>query len=414
MKRMFVSLMFVLATVVLSTTITFANDEYGEKLIKELQTIREDKYATGFTDILVDPAIVLIARAYADSVVSDNMSANPIATAQVIASLSELGNGTTERDLLNLLKIDPFKLRTVNYLKFEEKLKSKLGSENYKTFSVMLLKSPYSFRKDIPEIFKKKYGLQTYASDLSEENITELNQKIKTISGFKNVVSYSPNNILLSVSASDTIGIWPNEMTYRRGKFLGQTVPAIIGKINSYNTVHLNKRYKGYKFELKNSNAYFFLVDDKDQLKKLAFHIADKGVLVSPLDDTKKGPINLVIPEIDSQKSEINYKEFALKNGHYNPFITTADYSKGIVGGTDVYCSDLKTFADLQISEMGIRLKQVTYAALGSKGLGPKIEKLPEIKIDRPFLLLLADKEYGCCFTMAFVSELPKQDEESE
>jgi hypothetical protein len=61
-------------------------------------------------------------------------------------------------------------------------------------------------------------------------------------------------------------------------------------------------------------------------LKELALDIGKKGFKMETISEWEN-PVNLVIPKIESIKSEIDYREYAMKNGYEYPFNMDADFS---------------------------------------------------------------------------------------
>ncbi len=354
-------------------------------------------------DNYVDRAAFLVAEAYA-SCPEDNFAISPLAISQIGGGLREIASGKTRKDLEQLLYLESY-IPKPHFAEVIRDMEEEFGKPNFKLFSMFLAKE--TFRQEVTERMEETFGMETIATNFGANEIEKINMTVEEASGFKNVLKSDPRQQFVAVNASNIISTWPNNFGFvRRDNFSGEEVKFIGGKIDGYVSLAVNKQWYGYQFQMGNSQIFLVLAGDRQQLKSFASEMASGKRLEMVVKGKKKTPVQLIIPEVEEMNTEFDYRKFAMQKGLDTPFCNTANYSDGFKNGEEIFCSDLKTQSVFQITDRGISLRQVTLAVGQSKGMGMIGEKedLPELVINRPFMILVCDK-IGTTATMAFIAD---------
>ena len=329
----------------------------------------------------------------------ENIVYSPLSIKYALNMLNEGVNGNTKTQIENVIK----GLNLTKYAPINEVLS--LANSVY-------IRDTYAeyIKEDYKDILSEKYNAEINYDSFS--NATNINKWIenKTLGIIQNMLddnavqNPATNMILINALAIDME--WAN--TFDTNDTYGEVFKLDNGDEMTATMMHKETKsqavayYKDRKttalaMDLKkydDTQLQFVAIMPKDTLSKYVddFTIDDLNQIISKLtlSSEEKYGVDISIPKF-SFDYDLNLKEDLMDLGITDAFNENlADFSN--MADTDFYVGDALHKADIEFSEEGIRAAAVTAFTMETSAM--KDETKPEeIKIDRPFLYFIRDKE---------------------
>ena len=337
-----------------------------------------------------------------------NLIISPLSIYQAISLVTNGANGSTQKELLNLL--DEKEIEEINLINTKIVSQIKEDSSLEIANAIMSKVSPLnSFTQTAKEIFNSEI--------LPLKNVNQVNKwcEKKTHGKIPKIIDQlDPLTYMIVLNA-----------VYFKGGWLYQFEEDLTKKEIFYN---LNKNEK--KVDMMQITKKFNYFEDSNlQAIELMFHkekinaviilpnkalninefieILDKDndYIYSIINNMKYNKVNLKLP-----KFELNYskslKEVLRTMGVNLPFEKNADFSK-IRTQNDIYIDEIIHKTYLKVNEQGTEAAAVTAIIMKfNSAFNPEPEKIYDMNVNRPFLFILRNDRLPKNYDIVFISKI--------
>lgn len=333
----------------------------------------------------------------------ENMIYSPLSIKYALNMLNDGADGNTKAQIESLVE-------TVNLPKYEnisESLAFANGVYIRKTYAKKI-KSEYK------DLLEEKYNAEiNYDSFNDASNINNWIEK-KTLRIIKNMVKdevvQNPDTKMLLINALAIDMEWENE--FKDNDTTGEKFYLENGDEFTATTMHQETSSDNVSY-YKGEDATVLTMDlkkyDDTQLEFIAimpeedlsdyinnFKVSDANKIIEKTkkaSETKNG-IKVSIPKFSFQY-DLKLKKDLIEMGITDAFDEElADFSN-MDEDNNLFVGDALHKANIDFTEEGVKASAVTVIVMMTKGLAVNEDEPEEVKIDKPFLFLIRDKENG-------------------
>ena len=352
-----------------------------------------------------------------------NMIYSPLSIKYALKMLNEGANGNTKTQIEDVIG----NLNLTKYNNIDNVLSLANGVYIRDTYAKYL-------KEDYKRILTKNYNAEIRYD--SFKNAGNMNNWIenKTLGKIKNMISddivQDPLTMMLLINALAIDMEW--EDTFESSKTYGEKFNLENG--DQMNATMMHKETKSdsvayYKdnnittlaLDLKeydNTQLEFVAIMPQDNLSRYieTFSIENINKIInkSTLASKTKNGVDISIPKF-SFDYDLKLKDDLVDMGITEAFNRkTADFSNMSDRGDDLYVGDALHKADIDFTEKGVKAAAATVIVMMEKSAIAKPTMTEEIKIDKPFLYLIRDKNTGEIWFVGTVYEPNSWEDDKE
>ena len=337
-----------------------------------------------------------------------NIIISPLSIYQAISLVTNGANGSTQKELLDLL--DEKEMEEINLINTKILSQIKEDSSLEIANAIMSKVSPLnSFTQTAKEIFNSEI--------LPLKNVNQVNKwcEKKTHGKIPKIIDQlDPLTYMIILNA-----------VYFKGGWLYQFEEGLTKKEIFYNLnknekkvdmMQITKKFNYFEdsnlqaIELrfnKEAITAIIILPNKDLNINEFIEILDKDndYIYSIINNMKSNKVNLRLP-----KFELNYskslKEVLRTMGVNLPFEKNADFSK-IRTQNDIYIDEIIHKTYLKVNEQGTEAAAVTAVIMAlNAAFNPEPEKIYNMNVNRPFLFILRNDRLPKNYDIVFISKI--------
>ncbi len=403
-----VTLIIILAIIIVATIVIVNNQNTADKTIGNKSNMQEVKDDFSFKFLKLENE-------------QKNIVYSPLSIKYGLHMLKEGANGNTKTQIENVIN----ELTLTKYSPINEVLSLANGIYIRDTYAKYI-------KQDYTNILSKNYDADIkYDSFQSATNVNKWIEN-KTLGIIQNMLddytvqNPSTNTILINALAIDME--WANAFDTQDTK--GEEFNLQDGNTMTATMMHkeTNSEQFGYYKDKKvtalamdlkkydNTQLEFVAIMPNEDLSKYinTFTMKELNEITEDMtlaSETKFG-INISIPKF-SFDYNLKLKNDLIKLGIKDAFdANLADFSN--MADTELYVGDALHKADIDFSEEGIRAAAVTAFIMRTTSIEGNTDEVEEIKIDKPFMYIIRDKETKEVWFVGTVYEPNSWEEDKE